>query len=160
VTAGSETVQVDSTGPREWAPLLSGDTTLPRALKLFAIADSAFATAAAGNHAAEAFGKWAAPDAVTFAGDGTLNIGAAKIRAAVAAGGDGEWRWAPVFTFTSQGNYGKHQIALGYTIGQAVITARDASGKTNTFKSKYLTFWKTNPDGTVRFTADGGSGRP
>jgi hypothetical protein len=45
---------------------------------------------------------------------------------------------------------------VGWTVGEAVITPQ--TGEPN--YSKYLTVWRRSPDRQVRFTTDGGNGRP
>ena len=157
VVPPGETVWNDSLGPRALPEMLRtpAGVAVRADGRQFAVADSTFAADARHNRAAAAFGKWAAPDAVTFAGNGELNIGAARIRAAITAGGDAEWVWAPVLARSTL-----DRNAIGYTIGQATITSTSTAGKTDVSKSKYLTFWRRGPDGTVRFVADGGSARP
>ena len=156
VLAATETAWHDSLGPRELPDLLGSPAPIPghSADRALAVTDSTFAADAGRNRAAAAFGKWAAPDAVSFAGSGELNLGPERIRAAIAAIGDAEWRWAPVIAGASNDG------ALGYTVGQATITTRDSSGKVETSKSKYVTFWRRMPNGAIRFIADGGNSRP
>jgi ketosteroid isomerase-like protein len=47
---------------------------------------------------------------------------------------------------------------LGVTIGTAEIQI--GSGPNDVFFSKYMSVWKRQPDGSIKFVADGGSGRP
>jgi ketosteroid isomerase-like protein len=157
VVPAAETAWNDSLGPRALPEMLRSPASVAVRAdgREFAVADSSFAADSRHNRTAAAFGKWAAPDAVTFAGDGELNIGAARIRAAIAAGGDAEWVWAPVLARNTP-----DRNAIGYTIGQATITSTSAGGKVEVSKSKYLTFWRRGPDGSIRFIADGGSARP
>ena len=46
--------------------------------------------------------------------------------------------------------------SMGWTVGEAVITAADG----HSGPSKYLTVWKRQADGAIRFVTDGGNGRP
>jgi len=43
---------------------------------------------------------------------------------------------------------------LGYTSGTTEATFKDASGKTASFKGKYLTVWKKQPDGSWKVLYD------
>jgi len=58
----------------------------------FVAADSIFAARAGVKGAAVAFPEWAAPDAVTFAASGELNVGPMRIGAAL-AGDASDWKW-------------------------------------------------------------------
>ena len=101
-----------------------------------------------------AFYRYAAPDGITFAGTGELNVGPAAIRARLAEGaaGKAKWVWRPVLTVAAASG------DLGVTIGTAEIDF--GSKPADVFLSKYLTVWKRQPDGSIKFVADGGSGRP
>jgi ketosteroid isomerase-like protein len=143
--ANGETLWGDALGPREYPPILP---TGPAAA--FIAADSAFAADAERTGAAQAFAKWAAPDATTFALSGELNVGPARI-GAVFAGSTARWAWTPVAAGASADG------ALGWTVGQATITPATGARPT---KTKYLTLWRRMPDGTIRFIADGGNARP
>ncbi|MES2125400.1 MAG: hypothetical protein V4503_12005 [Gemmatimonadota bacterium] len=140
---GAETVWNDSLGERE-LPMLPS-TGVGGA---FIAADSAFAAEAARAGAQRAFTHWAAADAVTFSGTGELSIG----RDAIGRGFEGDanqWSWGAVAAGASADG------SLGWTAGQAVI-----AGKQRTSKSKYLTLWRREKDGSVHFLSDGGNGRP
>jgi ketosteroid isomerase-like protein len=120
----------------------------------FAAADTAFARMAADSGAAAAFYRYSAPDAMTFAGTGELNIGPAAIRARLSegAGGKAKWVWRPVISIAAASG------DLGVTIGTAEI---DFGAKPlDLYFSKYLTVWQRQPNGSIKFVADGGSGRP
>jgi ketosteroid isomerase-like protein len=119
----------------------------------FVASDSVFAARAGAKGAAVAFAEWAAPDAVTFAGSGELNAGPARIRAAL-TGDDSDWKWGAVAAGASGDG------SLGWTVGQATITSKTASGAPDVYKGKYLTLWRRLSDGTIRFIADGGNVRP
>ena len=119
----------------------------------FVAADSIFAARAGVKGAAVAFPEWAAPDAVTFAASGELNVGPMRIGAAL-AGDASDWKWGAV----AAGAAGDG--SLGWTVGQATITSKSTSGATDVYKGKYLTLWRRLPGGTIRFIADGGSARP
>ena len=101
-----------------------------------------------------AFASWAAPDAVTFGGSGELVRGPEAIQANLSGGPASRWTWAPVAVV------GAEDGSLGATVGEAVITV-DRPGRTvETFHSKYLTAWRRDPSGAVRFVADAGNARP
>jgi hypothetical protein len=114
----------------------------------FVRADLAFARLARDSGAAIAFRRWAAPEAMIFGGGGVLIRGPDAIGQAVA--GPAQWRWHPVAAGASPNG------DLGWTVGEAVITPQ--SGEAD--YSKYLTVWRRNPDGTMRFINDGGNARP
>ena len=120
----------------------------------FAAADIAFARMAIDSGAPAAFYHYSAPDAVTFAGTGELNIGPQAIRARLAEGaaGKAKWVWRPVMTLAAASG------DLGVTIGTAEIEL--GPGPNDVFFSKYMSVWKRQPDGSIKFVADGGSGRP
>ena len=121
----------------------------------FARADIGFAAMARRSGAPAAFFSYAAPDAITFAATGELNIGRRAIRARLAEGpaGTAIWNWRPVATI------GAASGDLGATIGEAEIAPRGGPAS-DTFFSKYITIWQRQPDGSLRFIADGGSSRP
>ena len=121
----------------------------------FAEADRAFARMAADSGAPAAFGHWVAPDGMTFAPTGELNLGPATVRARLAEGraGKARWEWHPAIS------YGAASGDLGATIGVAQIRLSDAQPPVTSY-SKYLTIWQRQPDGTLKFVVDGGSSRP
>ena len=49
---------------------------------------------------------------------------------------------------------------LGYTMGHATITEHDQDGKAVSSKSRYLTVWRKQPDGSWKFILDGGVPQP
>ncbi len=116
--------------------------------------DNAFARMAVDSGAPAAFYYYGAPDAMTLAGTGELNVGPAGIRARLAEGpvGKAKWEWRPVVTIAAPSG------DLAATIGTAEI--RLGPGPDDVFFSKYMTIWKRQPDGFLRFVVDGGSGRP
>lgn len=120
----------------------------------FAAADIAFARMAIDSGAPAAFFHYSAPEGITFAGTGELNIGPDAIRARLAEGAAGKarWVWRPVITLAAASG------DLGVTIGTAEIQI--GPGPKDVFFSKYLSVWKRQPDGSIKFVADGGSGRP
>ena len=141
---GGETVWVDSLGLREW-PLLRSSGPVGK----FIAADSSFAARAGNAGVANAFSRWAAPDAVTFSASGELAMG----RAAIAAGFAGDanhWSWGAAVAAGASTDG-----SLGWTVGQAVIVGKDRYSK-----SKYLTLWRRLPNGGVRYFSDGGNGKP
>jgi len=130
----------------------AGGAPMPNA---FTQADLAFARLAADSGAPTAFGRYIAPDGMTLASTGELNIGPATARARLAEGraGAAAWKWHPVLAFVAASG------DLGATIGEAEI--RLGSGQqSETFYSKYLTVWQRQPDGSLKFVVDGGSARP
>jgi ketosteroid isomerase-like protein len=129
-------------------PLTLGDSS-PR--DAFSRADLDFARMAADSGAPSAFARYAAPDAITFAGSGEINIGPGGIRARMMEGRAGaQWRWHPVVSFVAA------TADLGATVGEAEIRVPGSAP----FYSKYLTVWQRQPDGSLRFIVDGGNARP
>jgi ketosteroid isomerase-like protein len=120
----------------------------------FAAADIAFARMAIDSGAPAAFYHYSAPDGMTFAGTGELNIGPEAIRARLGEGaaGKAKWVWRPVITIAAASG------ELGATVGTAEIQL--GPGPNDVFFSKYLSIWKRQPDGSIKFVVDGGSGRP
>jgi hypothetical protein len=114
----------------------------------FVTADREFARLAGDSGAAVAFERWAAPDAHMFAGGGILVEGPKAIARVVSA--PAAWQWHPVAAGASTDG------SMGWTVGEAVITAADG----HSGPSKYLTVWKRQGDGTIRYFTDGGNGRP
>lgn len=129
------------------APALSG---LPGSGPVadFAKADLLFAALAGQKGAPTAFESYAAGDAVTFSGSGELARGPAAIRAWLGAD-DSKWEWKPVA--------GGGAADLGFTVGESAITAK---GETTPFYGKYLTLWRREAGGAVKYIADGGNARP
>lgn len=113
-------------------------------------ADREFSALAGRQGAAEAFRAFAAPDAIILGVQGSQR-GPDAIAAAIAKGAPADWAWVPVAARASA------RGDLGFTVGQAVIRPR--SGE-QPILSKYLTAWRRQPDGTVRFLTDGGNPRP
>lgn len=133
--------------PSGFAPpaLTALPTSGPAAV--FARADRQFAALAGRQGAPSAFAAFAAPDAVTFAGTGELARGPAAIRQWL--GDDGSaWSWRPVA--------GAGAADLGFTVGESVITPRGEAP----FYGKYLTLWRREPGGAIRYISDGGNARP
>jgi ketosteroid isomerase-like protein len=120
----------------------------------FAKADLEFSRMAGANGAPSAFGAFAAPNAMTLPGTGEIIIGPAAINARMleSPAAKAKWEWHPVYSESSASG------DLGFTVGEAVIAIPDANGVTD-FKSKYLTVWRRQPDGSIRFIVDGGNGR-
>ena len=120
----------------------------------FAAADIAFAQMAIDSGAPAAFYRYSAPDGMTFAGTGELNIGPEAIRARLGEGavGKAKWIWRPVITIAAASG------ELGATVGTAEIQL--GPEPKDVFFSKYLSIWKRQPDGSIKFVVDGGSGRP
>ena len=127
--------------------LESGQPVIEAQGRLFAIADSTFAAQAGQHGAAWAFAAWIAPDGAMFSGSGEVVHGPAGARRLL-ADNHSRWRWHPVAALGSGD--------IGATVGEAEIDAPDGTP----YYSKYLTLWRRMPNGDLRFTADGGNGRP
>jgi ketosteroid isomerase-like protein len=130
----------------------SGDSNPPPSPHdAFSRADLDFAKMAGDSGAPVAFGRFAAPDAVTFASTGEISIGPNNIRARMLEGRPGaQWRWRPVLSFVAGSG------DLGATIGEADIRIPGVPP----IYSKYLTIWQRQPDGSLKFVVDGGNARP
>jgi ketosteroid isomerase-like protein len=113
----------------------------------FAGTDLAFAALAGKNGAPTAFATFAASDAVTFSSTGELNRGSAGIRRWL-DGDDAAWSWRPVVSGGASD--------LGFTVGESVITPKGGAPS----YGKYLTLWRREPGGKIRYLADGGNARP
>jgi ketosteroid isomerase-like protein len=120
----------------------------------FAKADLEFSRMAGSTGAPSAFGAFAASNAMTLPGTGEIVIGPAAIHARMleSPAAKAKWAWHPVYSESSASG------DLGFTVGEAVIAIPGANG-VNNFKSKYLTVWRRQPDGSIRFIVDGGNGR-
>ena len=119
--------------------------------KLMAV-DSAFAASSVARGTAEAFYRYAAPDALELGGGNNFVVGRDAIRsqqAADAAPGQ-TLDWKPVVG--GVGPLGD----LGWTVGEYRFTVPRA-GAIQTFTGKYITIWTKQRDGSWRFAADGGS---
>jgi ketosteroid isomerase-like protein len=136
------------------ASIIGSVTSADESRNPFAAADLAFAKMALDSGAPAAFYHFAAPDAMTLAGTGELNIGPSSIRARLAEGaaGKAKWNWRPVLTIAAPSG------DLGATIGTAEIELGPKPD--DVFYSKYITIWKRQTDGSIKFVVDGGSGRP
>ena len=113
-------------------------------------ADANFSADAAAMGVSKAFARWVTPDGVTMAATGELNEGPARIGALLASN-TGHWSWITVAAAASTDG------ALGWTVSQATI-APNGPGKAT--KSNLVTLWRRMADGSMRFTALIGSGRP
>jgi ketosteroid isomerase-like protein len=121
----------------------------------FAEADSAFAAQAERLGAEKAFAAYAAVDAVTFPPGGVLTRGPEAIGRAVRDDGvPSHWAWWPVAAGGSDGG------DLGFTVGEAEIRAAEPTAGGGVYYGKYLTLWRRDDQGRIRFLADGGSPRP
>jgi ketosteroid isomerase-like protein len=120
----------------------------------FAKADLEFSKMAGARGAPLAFRAFAAPNATTLPGTGEIVIGPAAIHSRMLESpvAKAKWDWHPVYSESSGSG------DLGFTVGEAVIAIPGASGATN-YESKYLTVWRRQPDGSIRFIVDGGNGR-
>jgi ketosteroid isomerase-like protein len=120
----------------------------------FAKADGDFARMAGASGAPAAFGAFAAPDAMTLPGTGEIIVGPAAINARMleSPAATAKWEWHPVYSEGSDAG------DLGFTVGEATIAIPGANGVTE-YKSKYLTVWRRQADGSIRFIVDGGNSR-
>lgn len=129
----------------------SGSLAISDGAKPYAQADLDFARLAADSGAPLAFGAWAAPDVTTPPGTGIMAIGPAQIRARIAAGPGARvpWEWHPVWGAAADSG------DLAATIGLSRIGTGDQA-----YTGKYLTVWRRQPDGSIRFILDSGNDRP
>ena len=118
----------------------------------FAEADRAFARLAADSGAPHAFRRFIAPDGVTFAGTGEINIGPVNVYSRMSQGpaAKAAWKWWPARTIAATSG------DLGATIGEAEIQPPGGAP----IYSKYITVWQRQPDGALKFIVDGGNSRP
>lgn len=122
---------------------------VPAAAADYVRADTEFAALAARSGAPEAFAKFIAADGVMFPATGELVRGRAEARRLLAEGPQSAWVWRPVAAGASGD--------IGWTVGEAVITP---PGGGPSFYTKYLSLWRRERDGSIRFIADGGNARP
>lgn len=141
----------DSTVIPEPIRTAPGALAISAAGQPFAQADIDFARLAADSGAPLAFGAWAAPDVTTPPGTGIMAIGPAQIRARLAAGpaASAPWEWHPIWAAAA----GSGDLAA--TIGLSRIGPPDQA-----YIGKYLTIWRRQPDGSLRFILDSGNERP
>jgi ketosteroid isomerase-like protein len=135
-------------------PTARGDLLRKPAMD-FAQADAAFARLAATSGAPAAFAQFAAADGATFGPGGTINIGPTNIRASLQASrsANASWIWTPLH------GGGSGAGDLGFTVGEATIRLPNTPAS-DAFHSKYLTVWRRQADGTVRYLIDAGNSRP
>jgi len=138
------TILPPDTGPLRQPPLPARGSAAA-----FIEADLGFSRLAGDSGAAVAFGRYAAPEAFMF-GPGIPSRGPDAIRRVFEGGPPTNWAWHPVLA----GAAGSGE--LGYTVGEAVITPEGGPAR----YSKYLTIWRRQPDGAVRYLTDGGNARP
>jgi ketosteroid isomerase-like protein len=120
----------------------------------FAQADIDFSRMAGASGAPRSFGAFAASDAMTLPGTGEIVVGPAAIEARMteSPAAQAKWEWHPVYS------EGAASGDLGFTVGEAVITPPGATPD-KAFHSKYLTVWRRQPDGSIRYIVDGGNSR-
>lgn len=145
VTPGTRVLFDPAWGPRELPPL---EASGPAAAMIQADRDFAARAGAAG--AGIAFREYAAAEAFFPRGGGPPIDGPEAIGEAIGRR-QADWSWYPVAAFASSGG------DLGFTVGQAVIRPR---GGGEPVHSKYLTVWRRQADGSMRFLTDGGNRRP
>lgn len=69
-------------------------------------------------------------------------------------GADTQIAWEPDEAQISAGG------DLGFTMGHATITVLDKDGKPTTSRTRYVTIWRKQPDGSWKFVLDGGFPQP
>lgn len=111
-------------------------------------ADSAFAAMSVAQGVKAAFLSYSTDDAILLGAGGPMSEG----RQAVGAAFDGfpsgaVLNWWPVAAAIAESG------DLGCTVGEATIASLNRY-------SKYLTIWRRQRDGSWKFVADGGNGRP
>lgn len=137
--------------PAEWTAGFRPDTGQGGARAAMERADRAFSDDAVRNGTAHAFEAFAAPDAVTFFGE--LQLGPREI-GAVFAGSKARYVWRPAASGAAAAG------DLGFTVGEAELTATGRDGTARTTLTKYLTIWRRQSDGSYRYVTDAGNGRP
>jgi ketosteroid isomerase-like protein len=113
-------------------------------------ADSLFSAAAGRDGAPAAFASFAAPDGILFPSTGELVRGPDAIRKLMSGGPRSAWSWRPVVAMASAAG------DLGFTVGEASITPPNGPP----VFTKYLSLWRRDSDGRIRYLADGGNVRP
>lgn len=113
-------------------------------------ADSAFSAMAGRDGAPAAFAFYAAADGILFPSSGELVRGPESIRRLMATGPQSAWAWRPVVAIASAAG------DLGFTVGEASITPPGGPA----VYTKYLSLWRRDPDGRIRYIVDGGNVRP
>lgn len=117
-------------------------------------ADRAFNELAQKDGVAAAFEAYAAPDARMFRGEERPVSGPAEIRAMMAAdyAAGGSLTWAPVEAVASDDG------TAGYTHGRwTYVSPPDGAGKIHTGTGSYVSVWRRQPDGSLKFVADIGT---
>lgn len=129
----------------------TGPVAISASGRPFAQADLDFARLAADSGAPLAFYRWAAPDMTTPPGTGIMTVGPAAMRARMEGGplAKAAWEWHPVWSAAAESG------DLAVTVGLSRIsTGSDA------YVGKYLTVWRRQADGSLRFILDSGNDRP
>lgn len=120
----------------------------------FVKADRAFAERAGRTTVGEAFAEYAALDAVVFSGNGLLARGPEAIKAALASQDRSQWAWGPVVAGAAEDG------SLGWTVGESTIRTQGPDGAPVTRLGKYLTVWRRELNGGVKYIVDMGNARP
>lgn len=117
-------------------------------------ADSAFSDLADRVGVGTAFAGTVAPQGIIFAGS-EIVAGPSAIRSYYASrDAAAGLAWHPIFAEIAGSS------DLGFTVGQYIFTGRGPSGAAIQTFGKYLTVWQRQPDGTWKFTVDGGNPNP
>jgi len=140
-------------GETIWTPVLDPVDLPPYEAtsrgKPFRAADSTFAASAAANGPAAAFAAWAAPDGMTFAPSGQLNIGPEAIRRALSAN-TAHWSWDTV------AGDGSPDGSIGWTVSHGIVT----SGSGRAIKVVNVALWRRMTGGALRYVAFANANRP
>ena len=131
--------------------------TLPRAQSqarsAVRAADSLFADLAYRMGTGYAFAATVAADGVMF-GNPQLVIGPQAVQDFFSGGAGSSLSWQPVFASVAASR------DLGFTIGDYTSTGRGPTGAAVQRFGKYLTVWRLQSDGTLKFVVDGGNPTP
>lgn len=139
--------------PPGWQPQVPSGIAGPG--RPFAAADEAFAQMAIDSGGPKSFGAFAAPDLTTPLAPGNLYAGNAGVVERMQARPSGRmiWEWRPLIAGSSTGG------ELGYTVGESLLKTSSAPDATR-YPGKYLTVWRRQPDGSIKFSLDSGNGGP
>lgn len=133
----------------------TGYTTDDTGADALATADAAFSERSVQRGAATAFVDFAAPDAVLLVAGGGIVHGRDEIREWFArAPAHSELRWEPHYAEIAESG------DLGFTAGTAIFSHTPPGEPARRAYSKYITIWKLQDDGSWKYVADAGNGRP
>ncbi|HVZ79060.1 MAG TPA: nuclear transport factor 2 family protein [Gemmatimonadaceae bacterium] len=141
-----------STGPVSDTQLMAhpGSAVQDSIARVLVATDSAFSAHAARAGIADAFASYAAATAMTFSGS-LVNTGPAEVRGSFAGAEQGTLEWHAVDAGAAA------SADLGFTVGVATYVASPGASPR---RSKYLTVWALQRDGSWRYLVDGGNALP